>query len=265
MISLHLMNFIALVCVSRTQMNSNDIAYEQARMLLLPPYDIHADTPSKVYNAQVIAGDAAWNQLSRIVEKVIKTKEGDYNPDWMDALLGKKSHRPQSITTLLSNINPTKKKGGSGGGGANYRIKVAFFLLLTLKFHSKVHRKNGVIEGSTLDDCIAELYIPHDIAARLMELFTSEMDGPKNGYIASKQQKSKLTAYMLILYVLASGNEMKVSSINQLCRDMKLDEKEAMTVMREAGFTVKKSGGGDVGVSLSVPLTFPPPKRGKRT
>jgi hypothetical protein len=46
---------------------------------------------------------------------------------------------------------------------------------------------------------------------------------------------------------------------------MKLDEKEAMLVLREAGFTVKKSGGGDIGISLSVPLTFPAPKRGKRT
>ena len=246
-------------------MNPNDIAYEQARMKLLPPFDIYANTPSKVYNAQVIAGDTAWTQISRIVEKVIKTNDGEFNPEWLDALLGKKSYRPQSIFTLLSNINPTKKKGGDGGG-ANYRIKVAFFLFCTLKFLLRIQRRNGVIEGQTLDDCITELYVPHDVGARLMELFTSEIDGPKhNGYIASKQQKSKLTAYILILYVIANGNAMKVSSINQLCKDMKLDEKEAMLILREAGFTVKKSGVGDIGVCLSVPLSFPPPKRGKRT
>jgi len=263
-----MLSYICTVFV--TQLNANDTALEQARMKLLPPYDINADAPSKVYNAQVISGDAAWDQVSRIVEKVLKTKESENDPDWIDALLGKnKSHRPQSITNLLSTINPTtpKKtnKGGGGGGGANYRIKVAFFLFLTLKFHTKLQRKNGVIEGATLDDCITELYVPHDVAARLIELFASEMDGPNNGYVMSKQQKSKLTAHILILFVIASGNEMKVSSINQLCRDIKLDEKEAMLFLREAGFTVKKSGGGDIGVSLSVPLTFPPPKRGKRT
>ena len=261
-----ILSYICTVFV--TQLNANDAALEQARMKLLPPYDINADAPSKVYNAQVISGDAAWDQVSRIVEKVLKTKESENDPDWIDALLGKnKSHRPQSITNLLSNINPTtpKKTKKGGGGGANYRIKVAFFLFLTLKFHFKLQRKNGVIEGATLDDCITELYVPHDVAARLIELFASEMDGPNNGYVMSKQQKSKLTAYILILFVIASGNEMKVSSINQLCRDIKLDEKEAMLFLREAGFTVKKSGGGDIGVSLSVPLTFPPPKRGKRT
>ena len=58
---------------------------------------------------------------------------------------------------------------------------------------------------------------------------------------------------------------MSVSSVNQLCRDMKVDVKEASLVLREAGFTVKKNGARDVGASLSVPLKFPPPKRVKRT
>jgi hypothetical protein len=58
--------------------------------------------------------------------------------------------------------------------------------------------------------------------------------------------------------------DMAVSSVNQLLKDVKLDERRAMMCYREAGFTVKKNGKKEIGVSLSVPLTFPPPKRGKK-
>ena len=86
-----------------------------------------------------------------------------------------------------------------------------------------------------------------------------------DGYVASHQQKTKLTAHIMVLYAIASGKEMMVPSVNQLCRDMKLDAKDASLVLREAGFTVKKNAAGDVGASLSVPLKFPPPKRVKRS
>ena len=83
----------------------------------------------------------------------------------------------------------------------------------------------------------------------------------------SRNQADKLCVWCLILYVIAASNgkDMAVSSINQLCKDMKLDDKKAALFLREAGFVVKKNGVGDLGVSLSVPLTFPPPKRGKKT
>ena len=51
---------------------------------------------------------------------------------------------------------------------------------------------------------------------------------------------------------------MKVPSINQLCKDMKLDAKDASRVLREVGFVVKKNGAGGMGVSLSVTLKSTP-------
>ncbi|KAL7531025.1 hypothetical protein ACHAXR_003810 [Thalassiosira sp. AJA248-18] len=241
-----------------TMVNPNDVAFEQARKKMLPPYDINADAPSKVYNAQSIAGTIAWDKVSRIVETVFKKKNEGTESDWIGALLGKKKgFRPPSIVALLESIDPAKK-------GSSYRIKAAFFLFLAYKFHGKLQRR-GMIEGASLDDCVSALYVPHEVGLRLFELFTSQMDGNEGGYIASKQQKSKLTAYILILYMIASGKDMKVTSINQLCKDMKLDGKEATLVLRESGFVVKKNGAGNMGVSLSVPLKFPPPKRGKRT
>ncbi len=130
---------------------------------------------------------------------------------------------------------------------------------------------------SSVDDCINILHIPQEVGTRLFELFTSEMEGGASstrgssgagGYIIPKPEKDKLNAYLLILYIIASGNEMKVSSLNHLCKDIKLDLKDASLVLREAGFVVKsagRSGGGDYSASLTVPLKFPPPKRGKRT
>jgi len=240
-----------------------DAAYEQARRKMLPHYDVDADAPCKVYDAQSIAGTLAWDRVSRIVEKILEKRESpDGDQDWIGALLGANgSHRPQSLTTLLESIDPAKK-------GSNYRIKVVFFLFLVLKLHTKIQRgRGGIIEGGSLDDCISKLYVPHEVGMRLFELFMSANEGGGDGavgYVASQQQKTKLSAHILILYVIASGKEMSVSSVNQLCRDMKVDVKEASLVLREAGFTVKKNGARDVGATLSVPLKFPPPKRVKR-
>jgi hypothetical protein len=67
------------------------------------------------------------------------------------------------------------------------------------------------------------------------------------------------------MYLLAHGKEMKCGSIDQLCTDMKVETKDAILLFREAGCKCVKNKSGIVSVSLSVPLTFPPPKRGKKT
>lgn len=89
--------------------------------------------------------------------------------------------------------------------------------------------------------------------------------GGESGYACTPSHLDKLHTYILVLYVIGSGKDMKVASVNQLLKDIKLDEKRGVMIYREAGFTVKKSGSGDVGVTLTVPLTFPPPRRGKRS
>lgn len=237
--------------------NPNDVAYESARKMMLPPYDVNADHPSKVYNAQAIMGTTAWDKVSRIVEKVLSKKVEDDETDVVASLLGKKGFRPPSLVALLESIDLSRKS-------APFRIKVVFFLALSLKFHSKILRR-GFIEGESLDDCIGGLFIPHEVGVRLFELFTAPMEGKEGGFVASKQQKSRMKSHFLILYITASGKGMQVASIDQVCKDMKLDTKEASLVLREAGFVVKKSGKGDTSVNLPIPLKFPPPKRGKRT
>jgi hypothetical protein len=240
------------------KVNLTELAHEQARKKLLPQYDVDADAPSKVYNAQLIMGPLAWERISRIVDKVLDKRETGVEPDWIGGLLGHKiQHRPQALTTLLETIDPTKK-------GSSYRIKVAFFLYFTCKLQNRLRR--GTIEGNTLEDCITKIFVPHEVGMRLFELFMSPSDAVGGGYVASNQQQSKLHAHTFILYAIASGRDMKIQSINQLCADIKLDVKVASSVVREAGFVVKRTGkvGSDIGASLTVPLTFPPPKRMKR-
>ena len=45
------------------------------------------------------------------------------------------------------------------------------------------------------------------------------------------------------------------------------DERYAILaeILREAGFQVKKNSTGNIGVKLTTPLVFPPPRRGKRS
>ena len=240
--------------------NPTDMAYEEARQKMLPPYDINANEPSKVYNAESIAGTIAWVSITRFVNSALaKKSEGDKEMEWIDSLLGTKGYRPPSIVTLLKSIDPSKKS-------SQYRMKVTYLLFSTLRFHKRLQRR-GIIEGASVDDCVSGLHITHEVGLRLFELFTTQVEGKEGGgYSISKQQKDKLHSYILILYVIAGGKDMKVASINQLCKDMNnLDTKSASLLMREAGFLVKKSASGDVGASLSVPITFPPPRRGKKT
>jgi hypothetical protein len=176
-------------------------------------------------------GPLVWESISRIVDKVLDKRETGIEPDWIGGLLGHKlQHRPQSLMTLLEMIDSAKK-------GSNYRMKVVFFLYFTCKLQNRLRR--GTIESNTLEDCIARAFAPHEVGLRLFELFLPPSDAVGGGYLASNQQQSKLHAHILILYAIASGGDMKIQSINQLCADIKLDVKVASSLLQEAGFVVK--------------------------
>ena len=250
--------FLSLT-IFETQANPNEVAYETARKRMLPPFDSNANAPSKVYNAQQFFGNVAWDKVSRIVDKVLEMKDGNKITDWTTTLLGKKSvHQQPSIVALLKTTDPRQK-------GSPYRIKTAFLLFLLLKLHHRISRNRSNAEGATapsLEDSINSIHIPHEVGVVFFDLFTSPTNN--NMFTSSKLQKDRLNAYLFILYVIASGRDMKVPSINPLCKDMRIDIKDASAVLREAGFAVKKNGVGDVGVSLKVPLKFPPPKRSRK-
>jgi len=236
--------------------NANEIAYENARKKILPPFDANATKASKVYDAQQFFGEVAWDKASRVVNAVLAQIEEGKISDLCTGLLGKKAHHYPSIATLLKSIDPTKKSSA-------FRLKAAFLLIMTVKFQYRLSRR-WTVDG-TSDDFLTKSQVVHEIGVQLFDLFTTPKEGNDGGFITTQQKKQKLYIYILILFVIASGTDMKAPSINQLCKDMKLDVKDASSYLREAGFIVKKNGVGDSSATLLVPLKFPPPKRGKRT
>ena len=242
-------------------MNTVEAALLQARRQTLPPFDEHATEACKVFDPKQMAETMAWGQVCRIVDKVIKsTQESGNTSDWISNLLGTgkpKAYIPESINDLLQPLDPFNKKSHI------FRARSAFFLYLMLRFHHKIATRKRIVGDQT--ECVNKTGVPTEVGNRLLELFTIPIEaGGENGFMSTNRHMDKLHSYILVLYIIASG-DMKASTINQLIKDIKMDEKKAMLIYREAGFTVKKSGKGDIGVSLSVPLTFPPPKRGKRT
>ncbi|KAL3797503.1 hypothetical protein HJC23_009867 [Cyclotella cryptica] len=235
-----------------------EAALHQARKNFLPPFDEKASTPDRVYNPQDMAGANAWSQVARIVDKVLKKAKEEGTKEWIEPIFGggrANAVIPQSIKELLENLDPFNKTGHV------FRVKTIFFLFLTMRFYSKISQRKRIL-GDAEDDCVIQTRAPPQVGARFLELFMSPIVGKKeHGFFISVAQLDKLLAYIFILYVVASGSDMKVSSINQLCKDIKIDHQKAVQIYRGAGFTVKNAAGA-VGVHLSVPLTFPPPKKG---
>jgi hypothetical protein len=201
---------------------------------------------------------SAWNKVSGIVNRRLrdlKEQGGDSGEAICDLLVGK-SHCPKSIKALMGSIRPSAT-------GSPYRFKVAFFLYLILRFYNKIDRR-GFMKGKTVEDCINECHIPFEAGVRIFDLFTTPIEG-KDEFLLSKQLKMKMHIHCFILYVIASSKDMTVSNITPLCKDLRLDDKTATMVLREAGFTVKKNSAGETSVSLKTPLVFPPPRRGKRS
>lgn len=238
---------------------AQEVSYEQARRAFLPPFDADADAPQKVYNAQSMMETAAWTKVSGIVNRRLrdlKEQGGDSGEVVCDMLVGK-GHCPKSIKALMGSIKPSAT-------GSPYRFKVAFFLYLIMRFYNKIDRR-GFMRGKTVDDCINECHLPLEIGVRIFDLFTTPLEGKEDGFLLSKQLKTKMHIYCLILYITAKSKDMKVSNITPFCKDLRLDDRQAAMILREAGFTVKKNSAGEMSANLNTPLVFPPPRRGKRS
>ncbi len=228
-------------------------AYAEARRAFLPPFDEDADVPYRVYDSQEVAGDDAWGQISRVVDACI------HQEDWKEAIEGKYPW-PKSTSALLGNIANTNLKKGTR---FKYQVKTICLVNHLVKFHNRASKK--FMDGSQ-EDLAKYLGLPIAVSNRFLELFCApSYDHGRAGYATTKQLKDKRVIYTLVMYLLAHGKEMKAGSIEQLCMDMKLETKDAVNFYREAGCKCVKGKTGHTSVSLSVPLVFPPPKRGKKT
>jgi hypothetical protein len=77
----------------------------------------------------------------------------------------------------------------------------------------------------------------------------------------SKQNKDKCIVHALLLFMMAQGNTMKISSIKPIAEDMKVPVNDCAQMLRLAGCTITKKA-ATLSAALKTPLTFPQPKRG---
>ena len=232
-------------------MTAVEKAYAERRRYFLPPFDETAKTPYKVFDSQEAVGEEAWAKISRVVDACLH--KGD---KWKEALEEKQRWSESTKALLESIANPDTKKG------LKYTVKTIVLVNYLINFHNRLSKK--FIDGSN-EEMAKYLRLPREVSDRFLTLFcTPTHDRGRAGFATSKQSKDRRVVYTLIMYLLANGKDMKVGSIQQLCDDMRLEQKEAMNLYREAGCTCVKNRAGMVSVSLKVPLVFPPPKRGKK-
>lgn len=224
-------------------------AYAEARRAFLPPFDETAAKPYRVYDSQEVAGEEAWAQISRVVDACI------HKENWKEALQSN-GRWSESASKLLNLVSDPNRKG------SKYQIKTICLVNHLVNFHNKASKK--FIQG-TVEETVKYLGLPRAVADRFLEVFcVASFDRGRAGFAITKQLKDRRVVYTLIMYLLAHGKEMKAGSIDQLCQDMSLEAKDAMNLYREAGCKCVRGKTGMVSVSLSVPLQFPPPKRGKK-
>ena len=233
-----------------SQVGAIEAALAEARKNFLPPFNADATAPHKVYDPKTIAGEALWDRISRDVT-ACTAENAD---DWRELILIKGTSNgkkwPQPLRELLDSTHLDQK-------GAKTQLKTLMLLKHLFNFHSIVRGKEG-LRGAP-EELAKDFDVPEELMSMAVESFTAPVtDSQVEKFSMTKQLIDKRLIHILLLYMMASGSEMKVASINKMCIILPLDFSEASKLLREAGCVVKKSSAtGMLSVSLSVPLTFP--------
>jgi len=211
------------------------VAIEESRLQLLPRFDKDAILPGLVYDAQSIAGEDAWSQISRVVDAY----------QWPTSLV-------QLIDSLKDEKNTHDKR-------VKHRIKIILLLRHVMKLHA--HTNQRYYLKGTAEELAKFLAIPKEVSIQLHTIFATPMVHSMSGaagFAFTKQLNDKRSVHALLLYMMAHGDSMMVSSMKVFLSDMELNLGHATKLLTEAGCTVKKhSDGNDISVALKVPLQFP--------
>ena len=231
-------------------MDAVEMAYAEARRKFLPPFDVDAKEPSRVYDARDIAGDAAWGQVCRVTDACY-IKEGSLalaltsRGEWYDSVI--------DVVKRIKRDSPNAK----------HEVRCAILLNHMIHFLDRSNKRT--LRGTT-EEIAKVLKLPIEITARFLDLFTTKPIADDQGqdfFACSKQTRDKCRVYAAIIYLMAHGLDMKADNILPLAKDIKLEPSEAATIFRAAGCTVVSKGSDVVTAELTVPLTFPAPRRGR--
>jgi A49-like RNA polymerase I associated factor len=197
-----------------------------------------------VYSARDIAGDEAWGRISRVADACLHQND---NGKCLAKLTDRGTWHA-CVVQILQSIPLDSPH-------AKNQVKTALLLNSMITFHLQTVLRGDVRSIARMLDMNVE------VCQRFLDLFSTAMGSGRDArYAISKPNKDKCRVHLLILYIMAqSGRTMKVGTIKPIVDILKMDMTEAAHLLREAGFTVKGAS-----AALTVPLTFPQPKRGSK-
>jgi hypothetical protein len=188
----------------------------------------NADTPTKVYTPENMAGPEAWSQVIRVVDACF------HEEDPAAALQKSKSSDTwqfSSLRELLLNSKPQK---------GIYR---ALCLLHTwTRLYEENHRKRFV--GHTSSNAVVQSF--------WQNFGTSMMSAAeqKEGYCMSKANQDRCKLHLLLLFLWVEG--CSTSKLPAYCAEMKWPWAQMVNLLQEAGCTIQKDK-----VSLNTPVQYP--------
>lgn len=214
-----------------------------------------------------------------------------WNPSVLECLKNaEKKGKPDKARDEGLERNSTKTTS------ATYQLRCIMMYHYLVKFYCHFHKnakhRGGKIVAGLEDEQPKFLGIPRDAALMLFDKFTTQQmddsrqapilppepraDAPANQkprrevnynlprYIMSQQNSHKILTHILLVYMVArGGSKMVVDDLTPLLEDLKMEPKDAASMLKLAGCTVTTgSASTKTRAFLTVPLTFPKPNRG---
>ncbi|TDH68098.1 hypothetical protein CCR75_007586 [Bremia lactucae] len=232
-------------------------ALAATRNALLPPCDIDAPTPDRVYDLSKFLTDDVMDSLTIMAEEVVEALQTTSVAEYAASL------NLASLPTRLMLSMPTPYDVNT--------MCLVVYLAYMIDFYSSRFplRKTAEVFSE-------EKGIPLSIVRHFFKLFT-DMSEDNNGYptyLQSKMMKDKLSLHLLVVALTVNGFALDLAEVGN---DLKRSPVHIQAYARQLGCLVEKlktdagvyAGAGSLASKkptlravLSVPLHFPQPKRG---
>ncbi|KAL3667739.1 hypothetical protein V7S43_007292 [Phytophthora oleae] len=232
-------------------------ALAATRNALLPPVDIDAPTPDRIYDLTKFMDSAVMDSLTIMAEEVIEALQTTSVAEYSASL-----NLPSLPTRLMLSLPAPYD--------VNKMCLIVYLAYMIDFYNSRFPvRKSAAVFSE-------EKGIPLVVVRHFLKLFTDISEG-NNGYpsyFQSKALKDKLSLYIIVVALTVNGFTLDLTEVGN---DLKKSPIFIQSYARQLGCIVEKGkadatiyGGGSSLASkkqinraiLSLPLHFPLPKRG---